>query len=49
MGSCSTCATVANQDKLESGDSLRSGLPWQGLQNCKVKFRHWVALHMHQI
>ena len=33
----STCATVANQYKLESGYSFGSGLPGQSLQHYKMK------------
>ena len=33
----STCATVADQYKLESGYSFGSGLPRQSLQDCKIK------------
>ena len=33
----STCATVANQYKLESGYSFGSGLPGQSLQHRKKK------------
>ena len=31
---CNTCATVANQDKLESGNSFWSGLAWESLRSC---------------
>ena len=33
----STCASVANQYKLESGYSFGSGLPGQSLQSGKIK------------